>query len=644
MKVQTFLLIIVICFFLSMQTSSTMAQEEHNRSVIKSSNSIQTTNFGTWSEVTSPTTKELRSIDMISSNNGWAIGAQGTILHWNGTLWGTSSSPTSQNLYSVAMYDTYNGWAVGNGGTIVHWNGKNWLTTTSPITETLYSIDILSPTNAWAVGDAGKIIHWNGNFWLTAVSPTTQYLYSVDMVSENNGWAVGGLGTIIHWDGNSWNMFTSPTSIPLLAVAIMPGTNGADGWAMGGDMFNGVVLRWQNGLWSVVHIIPPDGHQDAPVSISMISSTDGWAVVRDFEWLFPGYLLQWDGSKWKQVSSPTAHYLSSVSMISSTDGWAVGDGGVILHYVGTQSSCTYFSQRDSRWIDHPLRTNGQCFVSCNTIGKCGCTLTSTAMLFKKYGADLTPPTFSDCMGNNACPFSWGSAANCSGGKASWVGRYGFSWDKLQTELSTNQRPVILGMNKGGNTHWVLVTSGSGNNPANYIIQDPWPLNGVNMRLNAYNNWSFDWISVYSGNSICGNWTAVSEYKPVSTPLFEPIISKKTENQQLITIPDARSLEASSVITGTPWLYWRTDITMTLQLVADSSEGAVTEMLIWTDFMTQTVWRPMAEFINIPVSAEIYARFRDDKGNISGIGTDTLYPIAGPVNTPLEIFLPLTQKP
>jgi hypothetical protein len=39
----------------------------------------------------------------------------------------------------------------------------------------------------------------------------------------------------------------------------------------------------------------------------------------------------------------------------------------------------------------------------------------------------------------------------------------------------------------------------------------------------------------------------------------------------------------------------TDVTMTVQLTADSEAGSVTEMLIWTDSMTQTTWQTFSTF-------------------------------------------------
>jgi len=287
----------------------------------------------------------------------------------------------------------------------------------------------------------------------------------------------------------------------------------------------------------------------------------------------------------------------------------------------------FFSQRDDRWKDHPLRTSGVCSPYCSTIGACGCTLTSAAMVFSYYGANLTPPILSDCMGNSACPFYWGTGASCTNGKATYVGQYSFSWSRLDQELNQNHRPVILGMHKKGNpndTHWVVVISGQGSDPANYYIHDPWFVGGANMKLSARTrSYDLDWLSVYSGQPSCtGMYLATLR----SNTILQPIL-----------------LESSSVVTGTALIYNITEVTMTVQLIAQSNAGNVTEMLVWTDEITNPTWQPFSTLIELPVSDHVRARFRDELANESEQTSDTIYPTNTPRNPPLSIFLPIILR-
>ncbi len=306
----------------------------------------------------------------------------------------------------------------------------------------------------------------------------------------------------------------------------------------------------------------------------------------------------------------------------------------------------FFSQQDSRWRDHPLRTAGACSPSCNTIGRCGCTLTSAAMLFKHYGATLTPATLSDCMDTYACPFYWYTGAACSGGKAQWVNRYSFSWERLAHEINQNKRPVLVEMSRdiGGakHTHWVVVFKGSGNQARNYAINDPWPLNGAGMRLNAYNAWTLHSMVVYTGTPRC-QITAAAARPPAELPP-QSISTPANHGQKVpLTVSEARSLVASAVVSGSAWLYRMTEMTMTVQLIGASTADNVTEMVIWTDAMTETTWQPFATFAVLPRSDEIHVRFSDASGNISPEVMATSYPDASPAAMPFEVCLPLVLR-
>jgi hypothetical protein len=47
-------------------------------------------------------------------------------LRWNGSSWAPFTSPTSMSLLEVAMASPDVGWAVGARGTQLRWNGQEW--------------------------------------------------------------------------------------------------------------------------------------------------------------------------------------------------------------------------------------------------------------------------------------------------------------------------------------------------------------------------------------------------------------------------------------------------------------------------------------------------------------------------------------
>jgi photosystem II stability/assembly factor-like uncharacterized protein len=197
---------------------------------------------------TSPTTEILFSVFMVSADDGWAVGAYGIIIHWNGTEWNAVTSPTTRYLWSVYMVSSSDGWAVGDYETIIHWDGTSWNNVTSPIPprHPFYSVFMVGADDGWAVGELGAIIHWNGTSWSNVTSPTTMRLNSVFMVSADDGWAVGAGGTIIHWNGTEWSFVASVLSSEYWWLLSMYMVSSSDGWAVGDS---GAIFRWTGTEW-----------------------------------------------------------------------------------------------------------------------------------------------------------------------------------------------------------------------------------------------------------------------------------------------------------------------------------------------------------------------------------------------------------
>ncbi len=78
--------------------------------------------------------------------------------------------------------------------------------------------------------------------------------------------------------------------------------------------------------------------------------------------------------------------------------------------------------------------------------------------------------------------------------------------------------------------------------------------------------------------------------------------------------------------------------MTLEMTATSSVGNVTDMVIWSDTMPNTNWQPFAPFVWLPVSESVFARVRDNLGNITDVFSNTINP-AGPPSAGPQVFLP-----
>ncbi|HMK82968.1 MAG TPA: hypothetical protein VK503_04570, partial [Candidatus Bathyarchaeia archaeon] len=162
-----------------------------------------------------PTTNNLDSIVMLGRSSGWATGASGTVLYFDGSSWSSIPSGTNLDLMGLSFgppsaVSSTSGFAVGGLGGLaaaIHWDGTAWTSITqglsSPTAQKLSSVFEVSSTDAWAVDSAsGAIFHWTGMSRLgggwNLVSTATGGLNSIFMSSPTEGWAVGTGGIIYH--------------------------------------------------------------------------------------------------------------------------------------------------------------------------------------------------------------------------------------------------------------------------------------------------------------------------------------------------------------------------------------------------------------------------------------------------------------
>ena len=81
---------------------------------------------GAWSPMTSGTTNGLKGIWGSSGSDVFAVGSNGTILHYDGNAWSPMSSGTTDVLKGVWGSSGSDVFAVGSNGTILHYDGNTW--------------------------------------------------------------------------------------------------------------------------------------------------------------------------------------------------------------------------------------------------------------------------------------------------------------------------------------------------------------------------------------------------------------------------------------------------------------------------------------------------------------------------------------
>ena len=167
---------------------------------------LHTSDGGTlWQRVRVPTNSELIHLDFVDEDNGWIVGANGTIFATNdgGENWLAQKSYTTAALYHVDFKNKDLGWAVGEKGLILRTmnGGATWQKVLSNVPKTLLSVEFTNEENGWIVGRGGVILRSNdgGVSWIKQDSRTTDSLFAL-YVDKKSGWAVGGKGTILRYE------------------------------------------------------------------------------------------------------------------------------------------------------------------------------------------------------------------------------------------------------------------------------------------------------------------------------------------------------------------------------------------------------------------------------------------------------------
>jgi photosystem II stability/assembly factor-like uncharacterized protein len=219
---------------------------------------------GTWSIASgSIVPPALRSLFILSADDIWTVGDEGTILHYDGVQWNEITSSAIDNTFSltaVTATSKHNVWVTGSLGVLLHYDGTTWTRITASIFDAganlpnLLSISMSSTYDGWIVGNRahssnGLIFHYHNGKWQEIQTTALTHLQSVLMISTTDGWAVGDAGTILHYTNHLWTQVENAPATPDALLAGISFTSAQDGWAVGDK---GAMLHYQNGLWSTL--------------------------------------------------------------------------------------------------------------------------------------------------------------------------------------------------------------------------------------------------------------------------------------------------------------------------------------------------------------------------------------------------------
>lgn len=128
---------------------------------------------GQWQKMSVDTTEDLLGVSVLTPTDVWIVGAERTVLHFDGATWSKVELPipAAVTLRAVHATSASDVWIVGDGGARAHFDGQAWNTTHDPADKPLRAVWALGPGYAVAGGDAGGLEVWNGKTWANIQTP-----------------------------------------------------------------------------------------------------------------------------------------------------------------------------------------------------------------------------------------------------------------------------------------------------------------------------------------------------------------------------------------------------------------------------------------------------------------------------------------
>ncbi len=290
-----------------------------------------------WMTQNSGTQETLKAVHFPDGKNGWAVGANGVIVHTadGGGVWSAQASGTSKQLNSVFFADAEKGWAVGDGVILRTTNGGvSWTSDEGATPADLHSVTFMDTSNGWAVGEtccaySMYVLHTSdgGKTWIRQSLPEkTIGLSAITFLDPGTGWFVGGgslQGFVFRTidSGKTW----LPQDVGIQSLGYIRFVNEEIGWTGDG---NGRLYRTVDGgdTWSSLPTLPIT----YPQSAYFPDPASGWvagfndAGGRIFRTLDGG--VTWSDQKFGAFP----RLLFGASFIKGVAGWIVGSGGAIL--------------------------------------------------------------------------------------------------------------------------------------------------------------------------------------------------------------------------------------------------------------------------------------------------------------------------
>jgi BACON domain-containing protein/6-bladed beta-propeller protein len=244
-----------------------------------------------------------------SSASVFVVGAEGSLLQYDGRSWTEEDSGVTGDLYGIWGSSAEDVYVVGESGLMLHYDGSSWSTLPAVVQETLRDSWGNSAADIYAVSQTGSVVELYSSTMDTGLG-----LRSIWGSSGSDIFVAGENGTILHYDGSAWAFMDSETTLWLNGVW---GCSDSDVFAVGE---NGAIVHYNGTSWSSMD----SGTTLTLHSVWGSSCNDVYAVGAN------GLLLYYNGVDWYEAGTDVTVDLNDVWVSSKSEVIAVGEDGVIL--------------------------------------------------------------------------------------------------------------------------------------------------------------------------------------------------------------------------------------------------------------------------------------------------------------------------
>jgi hypothetical protein len=154
--------------------------------------------------------EEFRGISGSSDSNVIGVGKKGEIHRFDGSSWSQMASPTNKDLNDVEVLNSSTAFAVGRDGTVLQLSGGTWTSIGGMTNEDLFGVWAASTTEVYAVGKKGEIWRYDGSSWFdeSAAAGTSNKDLEDAWGDANSFYAVNDDGVLYRRDLSTGNWTT----------------------------------------------------------------------------------------------------------------------------------------------------------------------------------------------------------------------------------------------------------------------------------------------------------------------------------------------------------------------------------------------------------------------------------------------------